>query len=219
MSQNINLFSPTFRKPREILTLALVVQCMSVALIALISYHVYLQKQVNGAALELAAAQKLFKTQLGFVEKLKPKREPPETEAQLDGEIRVLEGKLKAAVQSMDALKSGAFGSKQGFAEYLQAFSRQWVSGLWLTAFSIGGAGELEMRGRTLNPELLPDYIQRLNREQVLAGRKIARLEITRPAAEAAPAQGKGPDDETTVATRFLEFNMATEDAGTERKP
>jgi len=219
MSQNINLFSPTFRKPRQILTLMLVVQCFGLTLVALLSYHFYLQKQVNGAVLELAAAQKLLKTQLGFVEKLKPRRVPPETEAQLDAEIRMLEAKLKAAVRSMDALKDGAFGSRQGFAEYLQAFSRQSVSGLWLTAFGIGGSGELEMRGRTLNPELLPDYIQRLNRERVLAGRKIARLEIKRPAAEAAPAQGQGPEEKVAPATRFLEFSMATEFGGTERKP
>ena len=218
MSQNINLFSSKFRKPRQVLTLALVAQCLGVVLIALFSYYFYLQKQVNGASAELAAAQNLLQTQLGFVEKLKPKQVPGETEAQLDAEIRVLEAKLKAAVQSMDAVKSGAFGSRQGFAEYLRAFSRQSVNGLWLTVINIGGGGELEMRGRTLDPELLPDYIQKLNRERVLAGRKIARLEITRPAQEAAPAPGKEPGA-TQRTTRFLEFSMATESVSPGRKP
>lgn len=218
MSQNINLFSPAFRKPRQLLTLALVVQCLGVMLAVLLSYHFYLQKQVSGAAAELAAAQKLLNTQLGFVEKLKPKRAPPVSEAQLDTEIRQLEARLKLAVESIEALKSGALGNRQGFAEYLQAFSRQSVNGLWLTAFDIGGGGDLSMRGRTLNPELLPDYIQRLNHEPVLAGRKIAHLEITRPAQQPVPAQGGGAEAQPR-AQGFLEFSLATESASAERKP
>ena len=52
----------------------------------------------------------------------------------------------------MAALKGGAFGNQQGFAEYLRAFSRQSVNGLWLTGFTIAGSGELEIRGRVLEP-------------------------------------------------------------------
>ena len=136
MSQNINLFSPAFRKPRQVLTLALVAQCLGITLVALLGYNFYLQRQVGGVAAELAAAQKLLAAQQGLVEKLKPQPVPPVSEAQLDAEIRKLEARLKLAVESIEALKSGAFGSKQGFAEYLQAFSRQAVAGLWLTGFT-----------------------------------------------------------------------------------
>lgn len=216
MSQNINLFSPAFRKPRQVLTLALVAQCLGITLVALLGYNFYLQRQVGGVAAELAAAQKLLAAKQGLVEKLKPQPVPPVSEAQLDAEIRKLEARLKLAVESIEALKSGAFGSKQGFAEYLQAFSRQAVAGLWLTGFTIGGGGELEMRGRTLSPELLPDYIQRLNRERVLAGRKIAHLELTRPASQPAAPRGA---DKAEPARQFLEFSLATEASGPGRKP
>jgi hypothetical protein len=216
LSQNINLFSPAFRKPRQVLTLALAAQCFGITLAALLAYNFYLQGQVSNVATELAAAQKLLGAQQGLVEKLKPRSVPPVTEAQLDAEIRKLETRLKLAVQSIDAVKSGAFGSRQGFAEYLQAFSRQAVAGLWLTAFNISGGGDLEMRGRTLSPELLPDYIQRLNHERVLAGRQIARLELTRPASQPAPAKGA---DKAERALQFLEFSLATEAASAEKKP
>jgi hypothetical protein len=216
MSQNINLFSPAFRKPRQLLTLALVAQCFGITLAALLAYNFYLQRQVSSVATELAAAQKLVAAQQGLAEKLKPRPVPPVSEAQLDAEIRTLETRLKVAVQSIEALKSGAFGSRQGFAEYLQAFSRQSVAGLWLTGFNITGGGELQMRGRTLSPELLPDYIQRLNRERVLAGRKIAHLELSRPASQPAPAKGA---DKAERAPQFLEFSLATETAGPEKKP
>jgi hypothetical protein len=86
---------------------------------------------------------------------------------------------------------------------------------LWLTGFTIAGSGELEIRGRALSPDLVPSYIQRLNREEVLAGRSFARLEMSRPKPESAPA----PDKNKAAAKapglpRFLEFNLATADAG-----
>jgi hypothetical protein len=218
MSQNINLLGPAFRKPRQLLTLALVAQCLGITLAALFGYHYYLQQQVSGIATELAAAEKLLRAQGDFVSKLKDKPIPPETEAQLDAEIGQLETEFKAAGESIEAFKSGAFGNQQGFAEYLRAFSRQSIGGLWLTGFNIGGGGELEIRGRALSADLLPSYIQRLNRERVLAGRNIARLEMSRSALEPAADKDKGAG-KAARAPRFLEFSMATETAGPEKKP
>ena len=218
MSQNINLFSPALRKPRQQLTLAVVVQCLGITLVALFAYNYYLQQQLGSVAAELAAAQKLFDNQVNLTKTLKPKRVPPVTEAQLDAEIRQLEAEFKLALASIEALKAGAFGNEQGFAEYLRAFSRQSVGGLWLTGFNIGGSGELEIRGRTLSPELLPTFIQRLNRERVLAGRTIARLEMTRPKPETVVDTSKGAGEEER-APRFLEFRLATETAKPEKKP
>jgi len=218
MSQNINLFNPAFRKPRLLLTLAVVPQCLRITLAALFGYHYYLQEQLSGLAAEMAVTEKLLSTQGGFVDKLKNKAIPPVTEAQLDAEIGQLEGELKLAEESIEALKGGAIGSQQGFAEYLRAFSRQSVGGLWLTGFSIGGRGELELRGRTLSPDLLPSYIQRLNKERVLAGRNIARLEINRPPPEPVANQDKGAG-KAARAPRFLNFSLATETARPEKTP
>ena len=218
MSQNINLFNPAFRKPRRLLTLAVVVQCLGITLAALFGYHYYLQQQLSGLAAELATTQQLLRAQVGFVDKLKDKPLPHVAEAQLDAEIRQLEAELKLADASMEGLEGGAIGSQRGFAEYLRAFSRQSIGGLWLTGFSIGGRGELEIRGRALSPDLLPTYIQRLNREQVLAGRNIARLEMNQPKPEAVADKDKGAG-KAARTPRFLEFSLATETAGPGKTP
>ena len=218
MSQNINLLSPAFLKPRLLLTLAVVAQCLGITLAALVGYHYYLQQQVNGLAAEMAVAEKLLLTQGGFVGNLKDKPTPPVTEAELDAEIGQLETEFKLAGESVDALKGGALGSQQGFAEYLRAFSRQSVGGLWLTGFSIGGSGELEIRGRALSPDLLPNFIQRLNRERVLAGRNIARFEMNRPQPESVADKDKGAG-KAARTPRFIEFSLATETVGPEKKP
>jgi Tfp pilus assembly protein PilN len=217
MSQNINLFNPAFRKQRQRLSLALVLQCLGIALAALFGYQYYLQQQVNGLTAELAATDKLLRTQSAFVDKLKEKAVPAVTEAQLDAEIVQLETELKIAEESITAFKGGAFGSQRGFAEYLRAFSRQSLGGLWLTGFSIGG-GELEIRGRALSPDLLPSYIQRLNREKALAGHHIARLEMVQPKSEPVADKGKKAG-KAEQAPRFLEFSLASEPATAQKTP
>jgi len=209
VSQNVNLLAPAFRKQRQPLTLATVAQLLGIVLVALFGYHYYLQQQVNGLAEELRTAESVLKSQRGYVERLKSRNAEAKADTRLDAEIARYEAELKPARESMEALKGGAFGNQQGFAEYLRAFSRQSVNGLWLTGFTIAGSGDLEIRGRVLSPDLVPGYIQRLNQEKVLAGRSFARLEMNRPKAEA-PAD-KGKDAKSSQAlSRFLEFSLAT---------
>jgi len=214
MSQNINLFTPAFRKQRRLLTLATVAQCVGLTLVALFGYYAYLQQQVGGLSTELSSAEPVLRSQRSFMEKLKDKAAAPKPDAKLEVEIARLEAELKLARDSMAALTGGAFGNQQGFAEYLRAFSRQSVYGLWLTGFTIAGSGELEIRGRALSPDLVPSYIQRLNREEVLAGRSFARLEMSRPKPEPAPAPDKNKAAKAPGMPRFLEFNLATADPG-----
>jgi hypothetical protein len=214
MSQNINLLDAAFRKRRELLTLLTVAQCLGVTLAALFGYHFYLQQQVSGLAAELRAAEGVLSSRQGVVDK--PGGKPTAPDAQLDADIVRLETELKTAGEAMDALKGGAFGNQQGFAEYLRAFSRQTLNGLWLTGFSIAGSGELEIQGRVLSPDLLPSYIQRLNREQVFAGRSFANLEMSRPK-PAAAGKDKGAGN-IPLAPRYLDFSLATAEVpGTEK--
>ena len=214
MSQNINLYTPAFRKQRRRLTLATVAQCLGLTLVALVGYYAYLQQQVGGLSAELSSAEPVLKSQRSFIEKLKDKAAAPKPDAKLEGEIARLEAELTLARDSMAALTGGAFGNQQGFAEYLRAFSRQSVYGLWLTGFTIAGSGELEIRGRALSPDLVPSYIQRLNREEVLAGRSFARLEMSRPKPESAPAPDKNKAAKAPGMPRFLDFKLATADPG-----
>lgn len=207
MSQNVNLLNASFRKQRLVLSFAAFAQCLGLTLVILIAVQFYLQQQVSGLTEELRSAEALLKSQRSYLDKVKGPGAARKADMQLEAEIAQLETELKQAREAMEALQRGAFGSQQGFAEYLRAFSRQSLHGLWLTGFTIGGSGELEIRGRVLSPELVPGYIQRLNREQVLQGRSIARLEMTRPKPEA----DRDKDAKKAPRTpRFLEFSLAT---------
>jgi Tfp pilus assembly protein PilN len=221
MTQNINLFDPAFRKPELVVSLMVLVACLAVALLALGAHQYYFQAQVNGLAEELRSAEAVLKAQRGYSDKLKGADATRKRDEQLNADIARLEPELKQARESLEALKGGAMGTQGGFAEYLRAFSRQSLNGLWLTGLTIGG-GEIEIQGRTLSADLVPNYIQRLSKEKVLAGRSFARLEMTQPPAEPETAKkGDDNDKEAQKAARrprFLEFSLATAEASKAEK-
>ena len=206
MTQNINLLSSDFRKPPLRLSFATLVKCLGVALLALFAVQFFLQYQVSDLRAQLRGVQDSIKDQRAQAEKLTGLAAGRKPDPQLEAEIAKLDSELRQAQQAMSALKGGAFGNQEGFAEYLRAFARQSVDGLWLTGFDITGAGELELRGRVLRPDLVPNYLQRLSREEVLAGRSFARFEMNRPAEPAGEKKAAAPP-------RFLEFHLATREA------
>lgn len=103
-----------------------------------------------------------------------------------------------------------------GFSEYMRAFARRSVTGLWLTGFDIAG-GELTLQGRTLSADLVARYLQQLNQEQAMQGRQFAALLITQPprdtAAQAQEADAtlqKGVPEQKAAAPPYLDFNLST---------
>ena len=204
MTQNINLLSSDFRKPRVVPSFATLVKCLGVVLLALFAVQFFLQYQVSGLTAQLRSVQDLIKDQRAQAEKLTGLAAGRKPDPQLEAEIAKLQNELRRAQEAMAALKGGSFGDRQGFAGYLRAFSRQSLDGLWLTGFTITGAGELEIRGRALRPDLVPAYIQRLNSEDVLIGRSFARFEMNRPGLQAAA------EKKTDKVAPFLEFTLAT---------
>jgi len=71
-----------------------------------------------------------------------------------------------------------------GYSEYLRAFARQTVQGLWLTSIQIAdGGAQLTMGGRALQADLVPVLIGRLKQESVLRGRPLEALAITKSTA------------------------------------
>ena len=209
MTQQINLFNPIFRKQRIALTLSRVVLFAVVATAAMLGVWYYQFQVVNGLKAELDAAQNLLTAQRAYVDKVgKGVAATAGKPSPLDLEIARLEWELQERQEQIAAIESGITGGAQGFSDYLRAFSRQSLNGLWLTGLDISAGGDITIRGRALNPGLVPDYIQRLTREQVLQGRHFATLELRQPPAERPGSVDKAKPDEP--AARFLEFRLAT---------
>ena len=206
MSQQINLLDPMFRPRRILMSAARVLMFLGAVLLLLAAVHAYQRDQVAQLNRDLQGMQdkvKVYQEQSNRMKKAAAGVPQPAVEA----EISKLEAELKSQQDNMTAVQSGAIGDRYGFAEYLRAFSRQTVNGLWLTGFSIaGGKGDITIRGRVTDAALLPDYIQRLNSESALRGRSFAALEMRRPARAASDRDGKAD----SRPTPYLDFRLAS---------
>jgi MSHA biogenesis protein MshI len=101
--------------------------------------------------------------------------------AEVDEELQRLNAQLVTQQRLIDVLRDQPLGDTNGFSGYLAALGRQHTSQLWLTDFAInGGANALELGGRSLRAELVPEYLQRLGREPAMSGQRFDRLEIER---------------------------------------
>lgn len=193
MSQQINLFNPAlaYKKPQFSATsMAQALGLVLVGLAALYGYTYYRTGQAEKQAAEIARTAAADQARLT---KFSQALAPHGKSTLLEGEVMRLQNELAARQQALKALQgSGEFGDTKGYSAYLIAFARQIVSGLWLTEFSIRGQ-EMALAGRTLDPALVPQYIQKLKREPVMQGRSFERLEMTLP---------------KEAAARYIEFSL-----------
>ena len=102
---------------------------------------------------------------------------PPKPPALIQLEaLRETEVRQRGMSEAMTRLTTSA---TVPYSEYLLALSRQTPGNLWITGLLILPNGhDLELRGRMINPAVLPDYLARLETEPQFKGRRFAQLQI-----------------------------------------
>ncbi|MCX7193498.1 MAG: PilN domain-containing protein [Proteobacteria bacterium] len=179
MSQQINLFNPAFQKQKTNFSLVTMLQLLGVVLAGSLLLYAYAAYQVS--ALDKLSGQssrqlneiqtKMANVSAGF--------SPQHTNEMLQSELVQLEKKSVETSQLVDALRSGVVGNTSGYSEYMRAFSRQVVPGLWLTGFRMtGDATEISLSGGVITPELVPNYIQKLGSETIMQGKNFSNLQM-----------------------------------------
>lgn len=223
-SQYVNLYPAALRRQSPPLSaMQLAVACL--VLVAALSAG---SMVARGRAQDLARQTAELETQLkserdqlaALGKELGARKGDPLLAAQLAGAEAILSARRDAIV----VLEQGRIGNAEGFSDYLRAFSRQALQGLWLTSFDISGGGtEMSIAGRTVDADLLPRYVRRLNAEEVFRGRSFAALNMK---GESGAAKGAADGDKgkpPAAPQQFVEFRLATRDAsgavGVELKP
>ena len=194
MSQQINLFNPIFRKQGFSFTSATAIAYgLGIALIATAAVAAYEDHKLRTVQVQAQVVEQSFKDNTVRRDQLTAEVTQQKPNAQLDAEIANLDLQLKGRQEIIETLKSGVVGNTDGFSDYMRAFSRQSLIGLWLTGFDIALAGNaLAIQGRALSADLVANYIKQLNQEQALQGRKFAAMRISQlPPEPVAPPTGE----------------------------
>lgn len=202
MTQNINLYDASLRAKREWLTAANAATAVGVCLLTVALAGTWATHEVRKlrvpadsthAALEVAQKELIDLTQR--VAQAKP-------DARLQAELRATQVAVTQRQSAFGLLQAGGLGAETGHANALKAFARQSIHGLWLTGVTLD-AQQVALRGRATTPDLIPSYVNRLNKEAAMQGRSFRALNIDRPeqqAAASAPAR----------SAPFVEFSLVS---------
>ena len=212
MSQQVNLFNPLFRPKGFSFTSAkAMLYAMGIAATCLALAAVYEDYALREVAARAQSTETMHKEATAKLAQLTNEVAQQKPNPQIEADIAALEAQLKGRQEIVETLRSGAVGNTSGFSEYMRAFSRQTVNGLWLTGFEFDG-NDLVLHGRTVNPELVANFLKQLNREQSLQGREFSAMRIRQPAAEGAADAGKGEPEKAprAAAGRYHEFSIST---------
>jgi Tfp pilus assembly protein PilN len=220
MSQQINLFNPLFRKKGFSFTSATAMLYGVGIVIAVMAMSVgYAEYDLRATQTAARSVDADYKVAVAQRDKLTTELAQQKPNIRLEKELSDLDAILWSRQEIVDTLKGGAVGNTRGFSDYMLAFSRQSVSGLWLTGFDIALAGnELAIQGRTLSADLVARYLARLNQEKALSGRQFGMMRINRQteaSAAADPAQKGGDAVARAPVARtppYLEFSISTID-------
>lgn len=209
MSQQINLFNPVFMKQKKYFSVITMLQALGLIVAGSALFYGYALYQVGELSRQADAMSKRYAAEQARLVTYTNEFSLQRSAQMLEAELNQLEAQAKAQETVLSTLKSGALGNTEGYSEYMRAFARQSINGLWLTAFDIVGDGtQMSLNGAVVNPQLVPSYIQRLGKERVMRGKTFSTLQMQQPK----------KDGDRPVA-RYIEFNLrSTATAGEAKK-
>lgn len=200
MSQQINLYSPIFRKQSKVFSAAAMLQGLALIVLVIAVFYYYMAAQSSLLELRVAESGQQLKSELERLKVYGAAESPAERLKALAERKKVLEDKLATQGQALKALQAGSFGRSEGYSPILRALAGVTLDGVWLTRISFSGdAGELSLAGRAVRAELVPAYLERLRADRALRSQGFMKLEVTRPAPGAA------------AAPSFVEFTLSSD--------
>jgi len=190
VSQQINLFNPQFLEKEKYFSAVAMSQALGLIVLGLAAFYAFALWQERNLARQTGESTRAYEQQKQRFTKVAAELSPEKREAQLDQDLKSMEAAVALRQSFLRELGTGGLGGPAGYSEYLRAFARQTVQGLWLTSIQIAeGGGQLTMSGRALQADLVPVLIGRLKQESVLRGRPLEALVITRSTAGKDPAR------------------------------
>lgn len=203
MSQQINLYSPIFRKQKKVFSATTMLQGVALIVIVVTVFYYSIALQTSLLDIRANESSRQLKAELERLKAYGAGESPAERAKALADRKKKLDATLAGHTQALAAFDSDAAGGRpEGYSEVLRALARASMEGVWLTRIQFArGRGELSIAGRATRAELVPAYLERLRSEQALRGRDFSRLEVMRPGA------GKA---EPIPDARYVEFALSS---------
>ena len=203
MSQQINLYNAAFAPRRDLLSLSGLATAWGMAVLVIVVAMLATGVRTSNLEHNMVQESRTRAAAQAEMTRLATQLSSRKSDPQLAAELSRLEYGLASRKEVMNTLHAGVIGDMQGFSGYLEAFARQSFSGLWLTGLKVASAGQdVVLEGRAVRPDLVPGYLKRLKREEVMQGHSFAELEMRQPDANGTAGRHAQPE--------YVEFRLST---------
>lgn len=177
MSQQINLFNPIFLKQKKTFSAVNMLDALALLVVGVALFYGYASIESLNLDRQSVETARQYEQAKALLAQTSARYAPKQLDAALEAEVKTLQAQVNTRKATLDSLSMGQLATEASYAEYLRALARQSLPGLWLTRFRVANGGdEMEIVGRALRPELVPAYIERLNRERAMRGRPFDSL-------------------------------------------
>jgi hypothetical protein len=185
MSQQINLLNPALIKQKDFLNPNNIAITLGLLSVLMLGYYGYAQKQLSLLILHRSQIAEEFSATQAQLKQTALLHTPHELNKGLLEQILQLEQKEAMQQQILQTVNQSSATPVKGYAALMRAFAKQSIDGLWLTSFSIDSNNEkLNISGRALQADLVPEYISHLSNEPALKGKLFAALNMNLPKAD-----------------------------------
>lgn len=181
MNQQINLYQPAvFIKAPVFAARQILLAAVLIIVILLLAYGFSWRRlqKLEGRRLELAARLENARQRNFDVQQHISARQDTLV---LTGILEELRAAKDARLPLLTVLADLSPDQSSGFSEALRGLAREDLDGVWLRHIYLSEGGRtLVLKGSALQAEQVPVYMQRLSRQQSLAGIEFSTLVVTR---------------------------------------
>jgi cell division protein FtsB len=162
MYQQINLYQPVFRRQHKIFSAVTLLQILAVIAVLLLALYGHAQWTLGNLQHTATSLEAQFRQLEAKLTALEAASQVSSATDSMNNELNRLRRRIAGRQQLLDRFDRFTLKSGPGFGDIFEALALHTLPGLWLTGVQLTQAGDTELRGTTLDPELVPRYLQQL---------------------------------------------------------
>ena len=195
--QQVNLYTDEFKPKKVVLPLEQMIVLPVMVILLFVALSFWLDHRLSVQESDISAMQVKNDEMSSRLDVLTERANKQRKDESLVSANQRLHAKLVARQQMIDMLDTVVVKDDEGFSGILLSLARQKLDKLWLNSIFIGASGkEMHIEGRTLNGDLVPQYLQNLRQEASFLGRTFTMFELNK----------------NTANNKLLDFSLRSEE-------
>jgi len=181
MRQQVNLFQDVLRPVKVMWSAKQLVLIVSLFALMMMGLEAFGMFQIWNIKQDIVNSEQVLINKQQEIKFVEAKHPGPQEDKRLVLRVSQLDKEVRQKQQILGILSEGEYGNTHGFADHLQGLSKQHIDGIWLTRFTIDQGGKhLSLSGGSLEPELVPKFLQKLGSEASFSGKEFKSFVLSR---------------------------------------